>query len=87
MSSMKDLMESAPEHIDVNKLARKLQAIDGVSGVHDLHVWGISGDKILMMAHINVQHDGDRAAVNAAVDGVALGMGITHCTVQLCNVE
>ena len=87
MQSLKDLMEAAPPKIKVQKLLKKLQAIEGVSGVHDLHVWSISADKILMTAHINVLRDGDRSAVNAAADDVALAMGITHSTVQLCCVE
>lgn len=87
MQSLKDLMESAPHNVKISKLCRKLRGIEGVTGVHDLHVWSISSDKILMTAHINMQHDGDRAAINTAVDDVALDMGITHSTVQLCIVD
>ena len=87
MTSMKDLMEATPAKINLDKLCKKLQDIEGVTGVHDLHVWGISGAKILMMAHINVRSDGDRSGINAAADAVAQSMGITHSTVQLCIVE
>lgn len=85
--SMKDLMEATPAKVNVKNLNKKLLAIKGVSGVHDLHVWAISNDKILMTAHINVEDESDRAEINAAADSVALKMGITHCTVQLCVVS
>jgi cation diffusion facilitator family transporter len=87
MNSVKDLMEATPARVDVTKLCNKLKTIKGVTGVHDLHVWGISNDKILMTAHINVQHESDRAAINAEADRVAEKMGITHSTVQLCVVD
>lgn len=85
--SMKDLMEAAPPKIEMKKLCKKLNGIKGVTGVHDLHVWGISGDIILMTAHINVHSHSDRAAINAAADDIALKMGITHSTVQLCQLD
>ena len=85
--SLKDLMESAPPTIKVKKLLRKLRKIEGVIDVHDLHVWCISTDKILMTAHINMHPNGDRGAINTAADDIALEVGITHSTVQLCVLE
>jgi cobalt-zinc-cadmium efflux system protein len=85
--SIKDLMEATPAHINVDKLCHKLRAIKGVTGVHDLHVWCISYDKILMTAHIYVQQESDRAMINAQADTIAQKAGITHCTVQICLEE
>jgi cation diffusion facilitator family transporter len=85
--SIKDLMEATPANINVDKLCHKLRAIRGVTGVHDLHVWGISSDKILMTAHINVQQESDRAMVTFQADTIAQKAGITHCTVQICVEE
>jgi cobalt-zinc-cadmium efflux system protein len=87
MQSLKDLMEAAPPKIKIKKLCKKLNAIEGVRGVHDLHVWGIAANKILMTAHFNVLPNSNRSAINAAADVIARDMGISHSTVQLCQLD
>ena len=38
-AALRILSESSPSHIDVEALRAALCAVDGVDGVHDLHVW------------------------------------------------
>jgi cobalt-zinc-cadmium efflux system protein len=83
--TLKDLMEAAPRHLNVKELAKRLCAISGVRGVHDLHVWGIGTGKVLMTAHIDIEPSTDRDTLVAAADSAAMDMGITHSTVQLCT--
>jgi cobalt-zinc-cadmium efflux system protein len=83
--TLKDLMEAAPRHLDVKELAKRLCAISGVRGVHDLHVWGIGTGKVLMTAHIDIEPSTDRDILIAAADSAAVAMGITHSTIQLCG--
>lgn len=87
IKSVQDLMEATPAGINVSKLCKKLRAIDGVTGVHDMHVWAISNDKVMMTSHINVSQECDRAMINTQADAIAHKMGITHCTVQLCVID
>jgi len=46
------LLESAPENIDLPKMVADLLQVDGVRGVHDLHVWSISENLRVLSAHI-----------------------------------
>ena len=49
--SVRILMESVPQGLDLEDLGRSLQAVDpAVRGVHDLHVWEITGDMRAMTA-------------------------------------
>ncbi|MCG6538372.1 MAG: cation diffusion facilitator family transporter, partial [Syntrophales bacterium LBB04] len=36
------LLESTPRDIDMSKMVRDLMSVNGVRGVHDLHVWSIT---------------------------------------------
>ena len=48
------LMESTPAHIDVYKLCGDIEDIEGVTLVHDIHVWTIASDYEAFTAHVLV---------------------------------
>ncbi|VVB86113.1 Zinc transporter ZitB [uncultured archaeon] len=52
--SMRILMEFAPKHVDAVTLSREFMAIEGVKGVHDIHIWSICSNIHAMSAHILV---------------------------------
>lgn len=49
------LMEATPRGLDMTQLARDIRRTPGVSGVHDLHVWTLTGGVSALSAHIRVQ--------------------------------
>ncbi len=46
------LLESTPTDIDMSEIVRDLLAVDGVRGVHDLHIWSISQSLRVLSAHL-----------------------------------
>lgn len=48
------LLESTPRDIEMSTMVRDLMQIDGVRGVHDLHVWSLSRQFRILSAHIVV---------------------------------
>jgi len=80
------LMEGTPNDINLHKLVEDVMGVDGVSGVHDLHVWSISQGLRTLSAHV-VTDDvtiSAGARIQAAVSQL-LGQeyGINHATLQL----
>ncbi|GGH54868.1 cadmium, cobalt and zinc/H(+)-K(+) antiporter [Paenibacillus silvae] len=53
-SSLHILMEGTPANVDVNDLVQTIQQVDGVKGVHDVHVWSITSNLNALTAHIVV---------------------------------
>ena len=51
-AALRILSESSPEHIDVDELRSALAAVDGVTEVHDLHVWTLVPGKDMVTAHL-----------------------------------
>ena len=51
------LMESAPRGIDVDEVRDAVVAMDGVKGIHDLHIWTIASGLDSLSAHV-VSDDG-----------------------------
>jgi|BarGraNGADG00212_2_1021979.scaffolds.fasta_scaffold02874_5 cobalt-zinc-cadmium efflux system protein len=84
--SVQILMESTPADIDMDALRRDMLAVEGVSGVHDLHVWSITRSLRTLSAHLIT--DDMPVSVGAKVQEAVGGMlaehyGITHATLQL----
>ncbi|MHB1416332.1 MAG: cation diffusion facilitator family transporter [Chloroflexota bacterium] len=48
------LMEGAPEGLTAPMLARALADVEGVRGVHDLHVWSTGSGQPTLSAHVRV---------------------------------
>jgi cobalt-zinc-cadmium efflux system protein len=52
--SVRILLEFAPRHVDADTLTQVLMEIDGVKGVHDIHIWSICSHIHAMSAHVLV---------------------------------
>jgi cobalt-zinc-cadmium efflux system protein len=46
------LLESTPRDLDLKKMVKDITSVDGVLGVHDLHVWSLTQNLRTMSAHI-----------------------------------
>ncbi len=77
------LMERVPAHLSYDVIGRALAALPGVSGVHDLHVWPMSADRVALSAHV-VLADGSAwpHALALAQRMLARDFGIDHVTLQ-----
>ncbi|MEI7866947.1 MAG: cation diffusion facilitator family transporter [Candidatus Methylumidiphilus sp.] len=49
------LLESTPKDIDMSQMVRDILTVEGVLGVHDLHVWSISRSLRMLSAHVVTQ--------------------------------
>jgi cobalt-zinc-cadmium efflux system protein len=79
--ALRILSESSPSHIDVEELRAALRAVDGVTDVHDLHVWTLSPGKDMATAHLT--SNGDSARVLHDARAVLSARGLNHATVQI----
>src|SRR3990167_6920170 len=49
------LLEGVPREVNIKNIVEDIKAIDGVRGVHTLHVWSICSNIHAMSAHIDVK--------------------------------
>jgi cobalt-zinc-cadmium efflux system protein len=82
--SVSVLMEHAPGHIDVDQVRNALISVDGVVGVHDLHVWTITSGLESLSAHVSVDTQLPAADVLQRLrTRLSEDFGIDHVTLQL----
>jgi len=78
------LMEFSPGHIDVDEVRNTMMAVDGVVGVHDLHVWSITSGLISLSAHVEVgELDDYSVCLETLRETLADEFGIRHTTIQI----
>jgi len=83
--SLNVLLEGVPSHIDVSVLERRIVELEGVNGVHDLHVWCITPTKMCCMSgHVVMKKGTNRKKLIATLINVLKEeFEIDHTTIQL----
>jgi cobalt-zinc-cadmium efflux system protein len=78
------LLQSAPPHVDLARLAGDLAALPGVVDVHDLHVWTLTSDMEAASAHLMTAEGADQHEVlDRAIEVITRQYGIEHATLQV----
>ena len=84
------LLEAAPRDVDVKTMVNEIMQVDGVLGVHDLHVWSLTQSLRTMSAHI-LTHDlpiSSCAGIHRRVnDLIYHRYNIAHATLQFECVD
>lgn len=78
------LLEGTPANVDLNELRAAITGVEGVTGVHDLHVWSLTSGVNALSAHV-VR---DQAAAQEELLGrvrtrIRTGFPIAHVTLQI----
>ena len=84
------LLESTPRDVDMKKMVVEITALEGVLGVHDLHVWSITQNLRTMSAHIlteDITVSAGSQIQNRINELVYHRYNIAHATLQLECVD
>lgn len=76
-------LDGVPESIDQQALADWLGAQDGVSNVHDLHIWALSTTRTALAVHLVWDGTDTDAFLDHITDELEHDFAISHATVQL----
>jgi cobalt-zinc-cadmium efflux system protein len=77
-------LDAVPEGVDAAAVRSHLLAAPGVTGLHDLHIWGMSTTETALTCHLIMPggHPGD-AALNDMAGQLHHRFGIQHATIQI----
>lgn len=76
-------LEKTPKGVHIDELSTHLCAIDGVLGVHHIHIWSFDGQNACATMHVVAR--GDPCEVKARVREELREHGILHATLELEN--
>jgi cobalt-zinc-cadmium efflux system protein len=77
-------LDAVPEGVDIAAVRAHLLGSPGVSGLHDLHIWGMSTTETALTCHLVMPggHPGD-AVLNGIAEQLHHRFGIEHATIQI----
>jgi cobalt-zinc-cadmium efflux system protein len=82
--SLSVLMQAVPKGIRLEEVRQTIEAVEGVSKVHDLHIWAVTSDIFTLSAHAVVENGGDfHEVLNGIEDTLRERYNIEHTTIQL----
>ncbi len=77
------MLQTVPKEIQVNKLKQDLiDQIQGVKAVHELHIWKLSGQKIIATAHITCHNSSEYMKIAKSIKEFLHNRGIHSTTIQ-----
>lgn len=79
------LLEGVPENVRWEEILSLLRKIDGVTDVHDLHIWTISSAHLALSAHLVVEEQSTHSTgkiLSQIKNKLSSKYRITHMTIQ-----
>jgi cobalt-zinc-cadmium efflux system protein len=82
--SVEVLLEGTPRHLNISNILSDLGQLDGVTSVHDLHVWSITSGTTAMSCHLVLKPNENAGLALAASNRIMREKyGIEHTTIQI----
>lgn len=78
-------LEKTPESVDIDEIKEHLMEIDGVVGVHHIHIWSMDGYKNYATMHIVT--DKDHMEIKKRIRDELKEHNICHVTLELENTS
>jgi cobalt-zinc-cadmium efflux system protein len=80
------LMQGTPADLDLGQLCHNLEAVPGVTGIHDIHAWTLTSDYHVLSAHVTtgrVPADRRQVVLQGLRRAAADTPGVSHMTFQV----
>lgn len=77
------LLQGVPRGFDLKAIRAAMSEVDGVTGVHDLHLWSIAGDDASLTAHVAIGDGGNGETIRSKLASILEErFSIHHATIQ-----
>ncbi len=87
--AMRVFLQAVPKNLDVNKVKQTIIDQQHVKDIHDLHIWTIEGQDVVLTAHVVVEEactPDDYVSIKREVKVALSDLGIYHVTLELESV-
>ena len=89
--SVRIILEGSPADLRPREIAEAILSVPGVRGVHDLHVWTVTSDLVILIGHLSIAGDASVQEAARIVDAVEARLrerfGIAHSTLQVDSLQ
>jgi zinc transporter 1 len=77
------LLQTIPKHLEIHRIkSQLLETIPEINGIHELHVWRLTDEKVIASAHLNRKNLSNYMSVADKVKKFFHSIGIHSVTIQ-----
>ncbi len=79
-------LQQAPQDVNIGQLQQSLLAIEGISSIHDIHLWSLDGESNVMTLHVVIKEDlsvADSHALKSQIRMLLNEKKIAHATIEI----
>lgn len=76
-------LDAVPKNININQVRDFIFSIEGVAGIHDLHIWAMSTTKVALSAHLITSKQTGNSFIKEIQNGLHEKFKIEHTTIQI----
>lgn len=88
IDSMKIMLQAVPDDISIENISKDLLSINGISDIHDLHIWTIDGSYNIASLHaVIIDSSFDSATIHSNILEILKIHNIHHSTIQIENIK
>lgn len=80
--TFKIMLQATPDNVDIDDLEQKLNKVDGVISIHDLHLWTMDGESHIMTLHV-VSNTTHPEQLKHNIIDIAKPFHIDHVTIEI----
>lgn len=80
--SLKLSLDASPEMVNYDVVIARLLAVDGVKGVHHIHIWAISTTETAITLHVEIEDLAELEKIKSELKAELASLDISHSTIE-----
>ncbi|MDD3200545.1 MAG: cation diffusion facilitator family transporter [Bacteroidales bacterium] len=81
--SLRLSLDAVPESIDVDEIEKEILAVNGVTGIHHIHIWALGTSKNAITIHVAVCDVADGERIKSDLRHLLAEHNIAHATIEI----
>ncbi|MDR1846823.1 MAG: cation diffusion facilitator family transporter [Bacteroidales bacterium] len=82
IESIKLSLDAVPKDISIDKVSSMLMKVEGVQGIHHIHIWALSTNETALTAHICVEDFSNMEQIKHDIKHILNDLEIHHSTLE-----
>lgn len=85
--SLRLALDGTPEQFDTADIKAKMTTVNGVMGIHHLHIWAVSTTKYALTCHVLIDDLSMMATIKSDLKALLAHEGIAHATLEVEDAQ